>query len=63
MLPARIAVRPLGDARDAEIGDAEIGEHAARRIELALPAIDQHEIGPGCTSAIVSSRPPFAMLP
>ena len=47
MLAPRIAVGPLGDARHRQVGQAEIGEHAARRRELALAAVDQHQIGPG----------------
>src|SRR5882724_12252171 len=47
MLPPGIAVWSLCDTCDAEIGNAEIGEDASRRIELALPAIDEDEIGPG----------------
>ncbi len=47
MLPAGIPVWPLRDTCDAEIGNAEIGQHGTRGIELALPAVDQHEVGPG----------------
>jgi hypothetical protein len=41
-----VAVRTLGDGNQRQIGDAKLGQRIARRIELTLPAIDQHEVGP-----------------
>ena len=42
-----VAVRSLGDADQRHVGDAELGERFARGGELAEPAVDQDEIGPG----------------
>ena len=45
-LAAGVAVRPLGDADERQVGDAEFGEHCRRGRELALAAVDEHEVGP-----------------
>src|SRR5438477_7941925 len=42
-----IALRPLGNADQRKISDAKCAQCLARRGELALPAIDQYEVGPG----------------
>ncbi len=47
-----VAIRSFGNADHRQIVDAEIGEHAQRRRELTLPAIDQHQIGPGAAIAV-----------
>ncbi len=41
VFPPGIAVRPLGDPDDCDIGDAEFFEDAAADIELPLAAVDQ----------------------
>lgn len=41
-----IAVGALGDRRDRNVGDAELGENRARGIELSLTPVDQDEIRP-----------------
>ena len=46
MLAAGIAVRPLGDADQRHILDAQIGEHLAGDGKLARPAVDQHQVRP-----------------
>src|SRR5947209_12999050 len=45
-LPAGIALGPLGDADQGNLGNAERGARLACRSELALAAVDQEEIGP-----------------
>src|SRR5262249_10298925 len=45
-LASRIAVRPLGDADHRNVIEAELGQHAARRLELALAAVDQPQVRP-----------------
>src|SRR6187455_538417 len=42
-----IALRPLGNADQRHAADAEFGERFTRSRELAEPAVDQHQIGPG----------------
>ena len=44
-LAAGVAIRSLGDGDERNL-DAKLGQHLPRRVELPLPAIDQHEIGP-----------------
>ena len=46
-LAAGVAVRPLGDADERQVGDAEFGEHRLGGRELALAAVDEDEVGPG----------------
>src|SRR5260221_9800382 len=48
-LAAGIAVRPLGDRRHRDVGDAELFQHRHGDRELTGAAIDQYEIGPGAT--------------
>jgi hypothetical protein len=45
-LAAGVAVRPLGDAGKLQPADAELLEHAARRRQLSLAAVDEHQVGP-----------------
>ena len=45
-LAAGVAVGPLGDADDGDVLQAELGQHLARHLELALAAVDQHQVGP-----------------
>ena len=42
-----VAVRPLGDADQRHIVDAEFGEDLQRRAQLPGAAVDQHQIRPG----------------
>ena len=35
---------PLGEARDADVLEAELLEHAHRDVELALAAVDQQQV-------------------
>ena len=46
MLAASVAVRALGDTCKHDVADAEIVEDPARFSELALAAVDQHEVWP-----------------
>ena len=46
MLAAGIAVRPLGDADQGHVANAEVFQHLPRDAELAEAAIDQDEVGP-----------------
>ena len=46
-LAAGVALRPLGDRRERHVADAERRQGLARGGELALAAVDQHQIGPG----------------
>src|SRR5204863_7799504 len=45
MLAAGIAVGPLGDADERDVGDAEGLQQLARDGELSAAAVDQHEVG------------------
>ena len=52
-----VAVRPLGDGDQRHVGDAQRGQRLGRRGELALPAVDQHQIGPGLLVALALDSP------
>src|SRR6185437_2974908 len=41
-----VAVRPLGDADDGNLADAEIGQHGVGRRHLPGAAVDQQQVGP-----------------
>src|ERR1700704_4079187 len=43
---AGVSVGPLGDADGGDVFQAELGQHLARHLELALAAVDQHQVGP-----------------
>jgi hypothetical protein len=49
--PPGIAVGPLCDPSDCDIGNTELFEDAAGDIELPLAAVDQDQIGPGAPVA------------
>src|SRR5258708_1862413 len=51
-LASGVAVRPLGDTSDRNIVDAEFGQDAERRVQLALATVDQDQIGPGTAFAL-----------
>ena len=51
VLPPGIALRPLRDPDDCDLGNAELFEDAAADIKLPLPAVDQDQIGPGAPVA------------
>src|SRR5689334_22546489 len=59
-----IAVWPLGDRHDRDVGDAEFSEHALGDAELPLAAVDEHEIGPPSLVAlwVLAERPAEAAL-
>ena len=56
-LAAGVAVGSLGDADHGDVVDAELGQHLARRRELALAAVDQHA-GRASAPALARSGPP-----
>src|SRR5580704_8268619 len=49
---AGVAVRPLGDGDQGNLG-AQRGEHVAGGIELPEPAVDQHQVGPRRVVALI----------
>jgi hypothetical protein len=40
-----VAVRALGHAHHGDVVDAQVGHHLQRRVQLALAAVDQHQVG------------------
>ena len=63
MLAARIPVRPLGDAHHRQVGQAQLVQHRLRRRKLALPAVDQHQVGPGLNVLRLLVAPPARPAP
>ena len=52
MLASGIPVRPLGHSDHGNVINSEVSQNTHGR-KLALPAIDQHQVGPGGFSAIL----------
>ena len=53
-----LAVAALGDGDDRQVRDAELGEHRGRCRELALAAVDKHQVRPRPDR--LAARPAFA---
>ena len=58
-LPTGVAIRPLGNRNQGNIGDAERGQCLLRSVELALTAIDQHQVGPR-RILVIGAQLPYA---
>src|SRR3954454_16752729 len=56
-LAAGVAVAPLGDADEGHIVDADLRQRFARRLELPLAAVDEHEVGPGRERVVLLPSP------
>jgi hypothetical protein len=48
-----VALGPLRNRDERKAGDAERGQRLARRGELALAAVDQHQVGPWLVCGLV----------
>ena len=59
-LAAGVAVGSLGDGDQRDV-DAERSQHLTRGIELALPAVDQHEVRPGRFILLIRLRLQFPL--
>ena len=53
---AGVTIRPFGDCHQRHVGDAKLRQRLARHRQLALPAVDQHEVGPRRLGPVVGVR-------